>query len=128
MSLSVEEIQKSLEESMRSMQMQMANDQKKYLDKIQKLEKDLKKKDDEINELKASLLSKKSEDEIGNKLIAELNTQIRKKEKEISERIEEHQKDSMEISSLNNQISLKTQSILQLEMDKKNLNEKIKSF
>ena len=128
MSLSVEEIQKSLEESMKSMQEQMENDQKKSREKIAKLEKDLKKKDSEINELKTSLLSKKAEDEIGNKLIAQLNTQIRKREKEIEEKNEAHQKDSMEISNLNNQLSLMTQSVLQLEMDKKNLSEKLKSF
>ena len=128
MSLSAEEIQKSLVESMKSMQEQMQNDQKKSREKIAKLEKDLKKKDSEINELKSSLLSKKAEDEIGNKLIAQLNSQIRKREKEIEEKTEMHQKDSMEISNLNNQLSLKTQNILQLEMDKKNLNEKLKSF
>ena len=128
MSLSAEEIQKSLVESMKSMQEQMQNDQKESREKITKLEKELKKKDKEINELKSSLLSKKAEDEIGNKLIAQLNSQIRKREKEIEEKTEMHQKDSMEISNLNNQISLKTQNILQLEMDKKNLSEKLKSF
>ena len=128
MSLSVEEVQKTLEASMKSMQEQMKNDQKVSREKISKLEKEIKIKDKEINELKSSLLSKKAEDEIGNKLIAQLNSQIRKREKEIEEKTEMHQKDSMEISNLNNQLSLKTQNILQLEMDKKNLNEKLKSF
>ena len=128
MSLSVEEVQKTLEASMKSMQEQMKSDQKESREKIAKLEKEIKIKDKEINELKSSLLSKKAEDEIGNKLIAQLNSQIRKREKEIEEKTEMHQKDSMEISNLNNQISLKTQNILQLEMDKKNLNEKLKSF
>ena len=128
MSLSVEEVQKTLEASMKSMQEQMKRDQKVSREKIAKLEKEIKIKDKEINELKSSLLSKKAEDEIGNKLIAQLNSQIRKREKEIEEKTEMHQKDSMEISNLNNQLSLKTQNILQLEMDKKNLNEKLKSF
>ena len=128
MSLSVEEVQKTLEASMKSMQEQMKSDQKVSREKIAKLEKEIKIKDKEINELKSSLLSKKAEDEIGNKLIAQLNSQIRKREKEIEEKTEMHQKDSMEISNLNNQLSLKTQNILQLEMDKKNLNEKLKSF
>ena len=128
MSLSVEEVQKTLEASMKSMQEQMKSDQKESREKIAKLEKEIKIKDKEINELKSSLLSKKAEDEIGNKLIAQLNSQIRKREKEIEEKTEMHQKDSMEISNLNNQLSLKTQNILQLEMDKKNLNEKLKSF
>ena len=128
MSLSAEEVQKTLEASMKSMQEQMKSDQKVSREKIAKLEKEIKIKDKEINELKSSLLSKKAEDEIGNKLIAQLNSQIRKREKEIEEKTEMHQKDSMEISNLNNQLSLKTQNILQLEMDKKNLNEKLKSF
>ena len=121
MSLSAEEIQKSLEASMMSMQIQMENDHKMLNEKIAQLEKLNMKKDEEINELKSSLLSKKSEDEIGNKLISQLNAEIRKKEKEISEKIEEHQKDSLEISNLNNQLSQKTQNIMQLEMDKKKL-------
>ena len=127
MSLSAEEIQKSLEASMLSMQIQMENDHKALNEKIANLEKIIKKKDDEIKELKDSMLSKKTEDEIGNKLISELNTKIRDKEKEISDKVEEHQKDAMEISNLKNQISQKTEVILQLEMDKKKLNEKIKS-
>ena len=125
MSLSAEEIQKSLEASMMSMQIQMENDHKMLNEKIAQLEKLNMKKDEEINELKSSLLSKKSEDEIGNKLISQLNAEIRKKEKEISEKIEEHQKDSLEISNLNNQLSQKTQNIMQLEMDKKNLQNQI---
>ena len=121
MSLSAAEIQKSLEASMMSMQIQMENDRKKLTEKIANLELLNKKKDEEIKELKESTLSKKSEDELSNKLIAELNTQIRKKEKENNEHIEQHQKDSLEITNLNNQLSLQNQNIMQLEMDKKNL-------
>ena len=121
MSLSAAEIQKSLEASMMSMQIQMENDRKKLTEKIANLELLNKKKDEEIKELKESTLSKKSEDELSNKLIAELNTQIRKKEKENNEHIEQHQKDSLEITNLNNQLSLQNQNLMQLEMDKKNL-------
>ena len=64
MSLSAEEIQKSLEASMLSMQIQMENDHKALNEKIANLEKIIKKKDDEIKELKDSMLSKKTEDEI----------------------------------------------------------------
>ena len=119
MSLSIEEIQKSFEESMMSMQLQMENERKKYTDQITSLELLNKKKEEEIKQIKENLLSKKSEDDFGNKLIAELNGQIRQKEKEISEKNEENQ-------NLNDKISLKNKNILELEMDKKNLNEKIK--
>ena len=125
MSLSAEEIQKSLEASMISMQIQMANDQKNFLEKISNLEQLVEKKDEEIKQLKQGLLSKKSEDEVGNKLIAELNSQIRKRESELNEKAEENQKACMEISSLKNQISMKSDNIMQLEMDKKNLDEKV---
>ncbi len=119
MSLSIEEIQKSFEESMMSMQLQMENERKKYTDQITSLELLNKKKEEEIKQIKENLLSKKSEDDLGNKLIAELNGQIRQKEKEISEKNEENK-------NLNDKISLKNKNILELEMDKKNLNEKIK--
>ena len=119
MSLSIEEIQKSFEESMMSMQLQMENERKKYTDQITSLELLNKKKEEEIKQIKENLLSKKSEDDFGNKLIAELNGQIRQKEKEISEKNEENK-------NLNDKISLKNKNILELEMDKKNLNEKIK--
>ena len=119
MSLSIEEIQKSFEESMMSMQLQMENERKKYTDQITSLELLNKKKEEEIKQIKRNLLSKKSEDDFGNKLIAELNGQIRQKEKEISEKNEENK-------NLNDKISLKNKNILELEMDKKNLNEKIK--
>ena len=119
MSLSIEEIQKSFEESMMSMQLQMENERKKYTDQITALELLNKKKEEEIKQIKENLLSKKSEDDFGNKLIAELNGQIRQKEKEISKKNEENQ-------NLNDKISLKNKNILELEMDKKNLNEKIK--
>ena len=119
MSLSIEEIQKSFEESMMSMQLQMENERKKYTDQITSLELLNKKKEEEIKQIKENLLSKKSEDDFGNKLIAELNGQIRQKEKEISKKNEENQ-------NLNDKISLKNKNILELEMDKKNLNEKIK--
>ena len=125
MSLSAEEIQKSLEASMISMQIQMANDQKNFQEKISNLEQLVEKKDEEIKQLKKGLLSKKSEDEVGNKLIAELNSQIRKRETELNEKADENQKACMEISNLKNQISMKSDNIMQLEMDKKNLDEKI---
>ena len=52
MSLSIEEIQKSFEESMMSMQLQMENERKKYTDKITSLELLNKKKEEEKKEKK----------------------------------------------------------------------------
>ena len=116
MSLSAEEIQKSLEASMMSMQIQMENDHKILNEKIYNLEKLNMQKDEEIEKLKSNQ---------NIKLINDLNSQIREKENEINEKIEQHQKDNEEISNLNNQLSIKNDTIMQLEIDKKNLNNQI---
>ena len=126
MSLSAEEIQKSLEASMISMQLQMETDHKIMNEKIANLEKLNRQKDEEIKQLKSKISSTpKNEDEIGKKIIAELNSQIRKKEKELSEKIEELQNNEEEVSNLNKLLSTKNECLVQLEKDKKNLNNQI---
>ena len=122
-SLTVEEIQKSLSNSMMSMQIQMEAERESYKKKITALEKTNKEYKDKIDELTELMASKKNENEVFNKLIADLNSQIRKKEKELESKAEEHKKDSAEISNLNNQIQLKNQNIIQLQMEKKQLGE-----
>ena len=123
MSLSAEEIQKSLEASMLSMQLQMENDHKIMNEKIAKLEKLNMQKDEEIKQLKSNMSKPQpKQDEFGNKVIAELNSQIRKKEKEMNEKIEELEKKN---SELNKELSSKDENIKQLELDKKNLNNQI---
>ena len=123
MSLSAEEIQKSLEASMLSMQLQMENDHKTMNEKIAKLEKLNMQKDEEIKQLKSNMSKPQpKQDEFGNKVIAELNSQIRKKEKEMNEKIEELEKKN---SELNKELSSKDENIKQLELDKKNLNNQI---
>jgi chromosome segregation ATPase len=122
-SLTVEEIQKSLSNSMMSMQIQMEAERESYKKKITALEKTNKEYKDKIDELTELMASKKNENEVFNKLIADLNSQIRKKEKELESKVEEHKKDSAEISNLNNQIQLKNQNIIQLQMEKKQLGE-----
>ena len=123
--LSPEEIQKTLSASMMSMQEQMEKERKNYKEKIKKLEDENAKKDEQIEELKHSLTSKKDEDDMYNKIIANLNGDIRKKEKELDSKKEEHQKDVMEISNLNNQLQIKEQSVMQLELENKNLKEEL---
>ena len=123
MSLSAEEIQKSLEASMLSMQLQMENDHKIMNEKIAKLEKLNMQKDEEIKQLKSNMSKPQpKQDEFGNKVIAELNSQIRKKEKEMNEKIEELEKKN---SELDEELSSKDENIKQLELDKKNLNNQI---
>ena len=123
MSLTVEEIQKSLTATMMSMQVQMDEERKKTKERIMKLEEQMANKDKEIADLKESLISKKTENDMTNKIIANLNSQIRDKEKLIADKIKEKQSDAMEISSLKNQIQIKEQSVIDLNLEKKRLNE-----
>ena len=123
MSLTIEEIQKSLTNSMMSMQAQMDTERQNYKKKIQDLEdKNLSQKE-KIDELTETLASKKNENETINKIIANLNAEIRKKEKELETKSKEHQNDAMEISNLKNQVQLNNQEIMQLNSDKKKINE-----
>ena len=123
MSLSAEEIQKSLEAAMLSMQLQMEKDHKIMNEKVAKLEKLNMQKDEEIKQLKSNMSKPQpKQDEFGNKVIAELNSQIRKKEKEMNEKIEELEKKN---SELNKELLSKDENIKQLELDKKNLNNQI---
>ena len=64
MSLTSEEIQKTLEATIKSMQKNMDDERKKYKDKIDNLEEQLLLKDNEINDLKEKLRSaiKKKQD------------------------------------------------------------------
>ena len=123
MSLTAAEIQKTLEASMLSIQASMDAERENYKKRIQKLEEGIEEKDKEINELKESLVSKKKDNEMINLMISKLNTQIRDKEKIIDEKIKEHQNDVMEQGTLKNQIQLKDNEIMNLNLEKKKINE-----
>ena len=123
-SLTAEEIQKSLSNSMMSMQLQMEQERETYKKKIQNLEKTNKENKEKIEELTEVISSKKNENEKINKIIADLNAQYRKKEKEVDLKEQEHQKDALEISNLKNTIQLKDQKIIQLEMEKKDFEKR----
>ena len=120
-SLTAEEIQKSLVDSMMSMQQQMDQERESFKKNIQNLEKLNKEYKEKIDELTETLSSKKDEDTGVNKIIANLNADIRKKEKEIEEIKIKRQQDAVEISNLNNQLQLKNETILDLESEKKKL-------
>ena len=122
MSLTVEEIQKTLAESMMSMQSQMSTERENFKKKIATLEETLAKKEEEIANLKDSLTSNKKENDMTNIIIANLNKEIREKEKIISTKDDEHKQDIMEINNLKNQLQIKEQNIMQLNLDKKNIN------
>ena len=123
MSLTPEEIQKTLSLSMMSMQAQMDTERDSFKKRIQKLEEVIEEKDKEINALKESLVDKKKDNEMTNIIISKLNTQIREKDKILEDKIKELQKEVMENGTLKNQVEIRDQEIMQLKLDKKKLNE-----
>lgn len=123
MSLTPEEIQKTLSLSMMSMQAQMDTERDSFKKRIQKLEEVIEEKDKEISALKESLVDKKKDNEMTNIIISKLNTQIREKDKILEDKIKELQKEVMENGTLKNQVEIRDQEIMQLKLDKKKLNE-----
>ena len=123
MSLTPEEIQKTLSLSMMSMQAQMDTERDSFKKRIQKLEEAIEEKDKEISALKESLVDKKKDNEMTNIIISKLNTQIREKDKILEDKIKELQNEVMENGTLKNQVELRDQEIMQLKLDKKKLNE-----
>ena len=123
MSLTPEEIQKTLSLSMMSMQAQMDTERDSFKKRIQKLEEAIEEKDKEISALKESLVDKKKDNEMTNIIISKLNTQIREKDKILEDKIKELQKEVMENGTLKNQVEIRDQEIMQLKLDKKKLNE-----
>ena len=123
MSLTPEEIQKTLSLSMMSMQAQMDTERDSFKKRIQKLEEAIEEKDKEISALKESLVDKKKDNEMTNIIISKLNTQIREKDKILEDKIKELQNEVMENGTLKNQVEIRDQEIMQLKLDKKKLNE-----
>ena len=94
MSLTVEEIQKTLAESMMSMQMQMDVERKGYKEKIKKLENELEEKEDKIKEL-----SKKKSKEAAIRNFENENERLRK---ELENKTNDYQQSMLNVSTLKN--------------------------
>ena len=117
MSLTIEEIQKTLMDSMKSMQDQMEIDRKNYNKKIKELETIIEEKEEIISEL-----SKKKSKNIAKRNIAQ---EIEKLKKDLESKTIEYKSAMITVSTLNNQIELKKQNILQLDLEKRQLKEKL---
>ena len=117
MSLTVEEIQKTLMESMMSFQNQMEIERKAYKEKIKKLEEKIEEKDEEIK-----LLSKKKSKDAA---IRNFETENQRIKKELENKSNDYQRAMLDVSTLNNQIELKNQDIMQLKLEKKQIQEKL---
>ena len=126
MSLTSEEIQKTLEATIKSMQKNMDDERKKYKDKIDNLEEQLLLKDTEINDLKEKLRSaiKKKQDK---ETIDNLQIEKRKDciQKELQIKITEYRTALINISTLTNQLEIEKQNIMNLNLEKKQLKEQL---
>ena len=117
MSLTVEEIQKTLTESMRSMQESMERERTAYKSKIEGLEQIIRDKENLIKDI----TKKKSKDII----IKNLEQENEKLKRSYEEKEIDYKSAVMSVSTLNNQIEIKGQTIMQLNLDKKNLEQKL---
>ena len=124
MSLTLEEIQKTLEGSMRSMQENMEKERKGYKEKILNLQQTLGKKDEEINKVKEQLhsLKRRKEDK---KVIDDLLQEKEMIQKELDVKILEYKTSLINLSTMTNQLEFQKQNEMQLILEKKQLNEKL---
>ena len=125
MSLTTEEIQKTLIDSMKSMQMLMDDERKLYKEKIKSLEETLITKEEEIKNLKELLLAKKTKLD-DKKLIEGIQQEKELIQRELDIKINELKTALINASTLNNQLEIKNLNILQLQLENKQLKEKLK--
>ena len=125
MSLTTEEIQKTLIDSMKSMQMLMDDERKLYKEKIKSLEETLITKEEEIKNLKELLLAKKTKLD-DKKLIEGIQQEKELIQRELVIKINELKTALINASTLNNQLEIKNLNILQLQLENKQLKEKLK--
>ena len=117
MSLTVEEIQKTLTESMMSMQSQMEIERKGYKEKIKSLKDIIDEKDEIISEL-----SKKQAKDAA---VRTLEQEIERLRNETDSKTVELKSSMINVSTLKNQIELEKQNSMQLNMEKKKLQEQL---
>ena len=120
MSLTVEEIQKTLTESMMSMQAQMEIERKGYKEKVKKLEDTIEEKNEIINEL-----SKKKSKEAAIRNFEQENERLRK---ELDTKITEYKTAMINVSTLNNQLEITKQNNMQLKLEKRQVQEKLEEI
>ena len=117
MSLTVEEVQKTLSESMISMQLNMEEERKNFKSRIAQLEEIIRDKENLIKDI----TKKKSKDVI----IKNLEQENEKIKRNFEIKNMEYKSAVMSVSTLNNQLEIKNQIVMQLNLEKKQLKEKI---
>ena len=124
MSLTSDEIQRTLASTINSIQKNMDIERKLYKDKIQNLEDTLSKKDGEINFLKEKLLSSKKRKE-DKEIIESFKIEKECLQNELESKITEYKSALINLSTLNNQLELEKQNSMELFLEKKILDEKL---
>ena len=122
-SLTADEVQKSLTDTIMNLQKQFDTSREEYVSKIKTLEETVKEKDAEIEELKEKLVAKKTKED--KELIEGFRLEREMINNELSNKVQELSSALSNIGTLTNQIDDQKQKIMDLEMDKKNLNKKI---
>ena len=123
-SLSADEITLTLTNTINGLQLQLKTQSNEYNEKIKKLEETLKEKEVELDDLKDELATSKTNKE-DKKIIEKFREEKEMISKELAAKIKELSIALMDNSSLKNQIELQKQNMMQLELDKTNLNKKI---
>ena len=124
MSFTSEEVQKTLSDAINSMELQYNQEKKKYKERIAELERNLKEKDQKLNELKDLFTSTKKKKEEGYKqMIENLNHDKEDLQKELENKLNEFKSALINKSTMENQIEFQKQSIMELELAKKKLSE-----
>ena len=128
MSLSAEELQKTLTESMMSMQNMLDSERKEHKEKIKKLEKIIEELKDEIEEYKEKLDQNKPKKDEKQEIIDNLKKDMEVLENEISIKLKEYETASHTISELKDEIKTKDEKISQLIAENKEKDNKIKEI
>ena len=123
MSLTSEEIEKTLASTIQSMQKNMDEERKKFNDQIIELENKLNEKEGETAALreKIVLLTKNKDDK---NTIESFKMEKELIEKEFQSKITEFKSALINISTLKNQLEMEKQKIMELNLEKKNLEER----
>ena len=126
MSLSFEELQNTLSSTIIDMQKKFEEERVGFKNKIKSLEDIIFQKEQEIEELKEKLVaSKKKKD--NTEIIDRLNMEKELIQKELEVKITEFKSALINNSTLNNQLELEKQTTMQLHLELKLLNEKLKN-
>ena len=130
MSLTVDELQKTLAESMQSMQANLDRERKEHKEKIKKLESELQEKDDEIKSYKEKQNSNKSKKDEREQQLEEIIDSLRKNidsiNNDLSNKTIEVKTNLKNIEDLKEEIQKKDNTISKLNEEKKEIENKLK--